>query len=105
MDFIIEFKVLDIKTETDNIYICHFLIEEECQEQYYQNYIVIPTYSSTRDTQEVESSNYISWTGIRPTCGGRETPMDIEKFKDNYNKNKKSKCFNCNIYRHITKNC
>jgi len=48
------------KTETDDIYICYFLIEEECQEQYYQNYIGIPTYSSTRDTQEVKSSNYIS---------------------------------------------
>jgi len=60
MDFMIEFKALAIKTETDDIYICHFLIEEEFQEQYYQNYIGISTYSSTRDTQEVESSNYIS---------------------------------------------
>jgi len=29
--------------------------------------------------------------------------MDIEKFKDNYNKNKEPKCFNCNVYRHIAK--
>ena len=105
MDFMIEFKVLAIQTETDDIYICHFLIEEEYQEQYYQNYIGIPTYSSTRDTQEVESSNYISQTGIRTTCGRREAFMDIEKFKDNYNKNKKLKCFNCNVYRHIAKDC
>ena len=48
------------KTETDDIYMCYFLIEEECQEQYYQNYIGIPTYSNTRNIQEVESGNYIS---------------------------------------------
>lgn len=39
------------------------------------------------------------------TYGGRKVPMDIEKSKDNYNKDRKLKCFNCNIYRHITKNC
>ena len=31
--------------------------------------------------------------------------MDIVKFKDNYNKNRKPKCFNCNVYRHIAKDC
>ena len=30
--------------------------------------------------------------------------MDIVKFKDNYNKNRKPKCFNCNVYRHMAKN-
>ena len=99
----IEFKVLAIKTETDDIYICYFLIEEEYQKQYYQNYIEIPTYSSTKDTQEVESSNYIIQTGIGTTCGGRGASMDIGKFKDNYNKNRKPKSFNSNVYRHIAK--
>ena len=85
------------------IYICYFLIEEECQEQYYQNYIGIPTYSNTRDIQEVESSNYISQTGIGTTCSGKEASIDIVKFKDNYNKNRKSECFNYNVYRHMAK--
>ena len=31
--------------------------------------------------------------------------MEIRKFKDNYNKDKKSRCFNCNIYRHMAKDC
>ena len=83
----------------------YFHIEEECQKQYYQNYIGILTYSSTKDTQEVESSNHISQTGIGTTCGGREASMDIGKFKDNYKKNRKPKCFNCNVYRHIAKDC
>ena len=93
------------KTETDDIYMCYFLIEEECQEQYYQNYIGIPTYSNTRNIQEVESGNYISQTGIRTTCSRREAFMDTGKFKDNYNKNRKSKCFNYNVYRHMAKDC
>ena len=29
--------------------------------------------------------------------------MDIGKFKDNYNKGRKPKCFNYNIYRHMVK--
>ena len=32
-------------------------------------------------------------------------PMDIEKTKENFNKDGKSKCFNCNIYEHIAKDC
>ena len=44
-------------------------------------------------------------TGSEITYREREIPIDIGKFKNNYNKNRKSKCFNCNIYRHIAKNC
>ena len=31
--------------------------------------------------------------------------MNIEKAQDNFNKNGKPKCFNCNIYGHIAKDC
>jgi len=31
--------------------------------------------------------------------------MDIRKCKDNYDKDRKPKYFNCNIYEHIVKNC
>ena len=44
-------------------------------------------------------------TGTRMIYGGRDTPIDIEKTKDNFNKDRKPKCFNCNIYRHIAKIC
>jgi len=39
------------------------------------------------------------------TYRGRGAPMDIGKSKDNYNKDRKPRCFNCNIYRYITKDC
>jgi len=32
-------------------------------------------------------------------------PMDIRKTKENFNKDRKPKCFNCEIYRYITKDC
>ena len=31
------------------------------------------------------------------TYGGRGALMDIGKFKDNYDKDRKPRCFNCNI--------
>ena len=37
------------------------------------------------------------------THGGRDAPMDIGKARDNFDKNEKPKCFNCNTYRHMTK--
>ena len=38
------------------------------------------------------------------TYGGRGQPMDIGKSNDNF-KDGKPKCFNCNKYEHIAKEC
>ena len=42
---------------------------------------------------------------IETTFEGWGAPMDIRKSWDNFDKDGKPKCFNCNIYRHITKEC
>ena len=42
--------------------------------------------------------------GLEITYRGREVLMDIGKFKDNYNKDRKPRYFNCNIYGHMAKN-
>ena len=56
--------------------------------------------------QEYESMegqhNYKIGTGM--TYGGRGQPMDIEKSNDNF-KDRKPKCFNCNKYVHMAKEC
>ena len=39
------------------------------------------------------------------TYGGRDIPIDIGKAKDNFDKDGKPKCFNCNIYGHMAKHC
>jgi len=44
-------------------------------------------------------------TGLEIIYEEREASIDIEKAKDNYNKDGKPRYFNCNIYRHIMKNC
>jgi len=43
-------------------------------------------------------------TSTEITYGGREQPMDIGKSNDNF-KDGKPKCFNCNKYRHMAKEC
>ena len=42
---------------------------------------------------------------IGTTFRGREAPMNIGKFQDNFDKDGKPKYFNCNIYGHIVKEC
>jgi len=39
------------------------------------------------------------------TYGEREVSIDIRKSKNNYSKDRKPRCFNCNIYGHIEKDC
>ena len=47
--------------------------------------------------------NYKIETGT--IFGEREALMDIRKSRDNFNKDRRSRCFNCNIYRYIAKKC
>ena len=89
VDFIIEFKVLAMKTETDNIYAI-FLLKKNIKSNIIKT-ILGYLYNYRTRTEIIHK--------------GRETPMEIRKSKDNYNKDKKSRCFNCNIYRHMAKDC
>ena len=43
-------------------------------------------------------------TSTEMTYGGQGQPMDIGKSHNNF-KNRKPKCFNCNKYRHMAKEC
>ena len=75
-------------------HICNLFIKEECPDGYYQNYIGIPTNDSTRNTQRVKGGNYFN-----------KAPINIGKSKDNFDKDRKPRYFNYNIYRHIIKEC
>ena len=37
-------------------------------------------------------------TNIGITFGGRGAPMDIGKSRNNFDENRKPRCFNCNLY-------
>ena len=41
--------------------------------------------------------------GTRTTFGGRGAPMDIRKAQGSFDKNRRPRCFNCNIYGHIAR--
>ena len=47
--------------------------------------------------------DYQTETGM--TYRGRDTSMDIGKARDNFDRNRKPKCFNCNTYGHMAKDC
>jgi len=49
-----------------------------------------------------ECHNYQTETGT--TYGGQGIPIDIGKSNKNF-KDRKSKCFNCETYRHIARDC
>jgi len=41
--------------------------------------------------------------GTETTYKGKYILIDIGKAKDNFNKEERPKCFNCNMYKHMTK--
>jgi len=113
----IKLKMSAIKTETDNMHTI-FLLKKNVRsdiiktilgylpimvlELFKQWKVAITSvrqgYEFTKGRQDYQIRSEIIYRG-------RETLMDIWKSKDNYNKNKKLRYFNCNAYRHIAKDC
>ena len=66
--------------------------------------MVITSVRQKYEYESIESRNdYRTRTEI--IYKGRETSIKIGKFKNNYDKDKKLRCFNYNIYKHMAKNC
>ena len=57
-----------------------------------------------QDYEFIESKNKYK-IEIEITYRGREISISIRKSKDNFNKDKKLRCFNYNTYRYIAKEC
>jgi len=53
---------------------------------------------------ESTEGHYDYKTSTETTYSGREQPMDIGRSNDNF-KDGKPKCFNCNKYGHMAKDC
>jgi len=115
-DFIIEFEALAMKADTDELHAI-FLLKKNVRHDIIKTILGYPPiampetlkewkvaitsvgqgYESTEGRQDYKTS-----TGT--TYGGRGQPMDIGKSNDNF-KDRKPKCFNCNKYRHMAKEC
>ena len=116
VDFIIEFKALAIKTDTDKLYTI-FLLKKNIRHDIIKTilgYLPIAMLESLKEWkvaitlvgQRYESTegHHDYKTGTRMTYGGQGQPMDIGKSNDNF-KDGEPKCFNCNKYSHMVKEC
>ena len=109
----IKFKILVMKADTNELYAI-FLLKKNIQVDIIKMIleylpIAVPEMlkewkvaitSVEQDYKSTESKDEYR-TGIRITYKRRGIPIDIGKSKDNFDKDGKLKCFNCNIYRHI----
>ena len=116
-NFIIEFKVLVIKTEIDDLHVI-FLLQKNIWTDIIKTilgYLSIVALEMLREWKvkiisvEQGYESIESWqdyrTGTGTTYREKGIPIDIGKAKDNFNKDGKPKCFNYNIYKHIAKEC
>ena len=115
-DFMIEFKALATKADTDELYAI-FLLKKNVRQDIIKTILGYPPIAMpetlkewkvaiTSVGQEYESTEgrHDYKMGIGTTYSGRGQPMDIGKSNDNF-KDGKPKCFNCNKYGHMTKEC
>ena len=115
-DFIIEFKSLTMKADTDELHAI-FLLKKNIQQDIIKTILGYPPMAMPETLKEWKvaitsvGQGYKSTEGChdykmstRITYGGRGQPMDIGKSNDNF-KDRKPKCFNCNKYGHMAKEC
>ena len=116
VDFIIEFEALAMKADTDELYTI-FLLKKNVRHNIIKTILGYPSIAMPKTLKEWKvaitsvGQGYKSTkgrhdykTGTGTTYGGRGQPMDIGKSNDNY-KDGKPKCFNCNKYGHMAKEC
>ena len=115
VDFMIEFKVLAIKADIDDLHTI-FLLKKNVQVDIIKTILGYPPMAAPDTLKEwkvaitavgqgyesMESRHdYKINTGI--TFEGRGAPMDIGKSRNNFDKNRKPRCFNYNLYRHLAR--
>jgi len=116
VDFIIEFKVLAMKADTDELHTI-FLLKKNVRHDIIKTILGYPPITMPETLKEWKvaitsvGQGYESMEGRQDyktdtgtTYGGRGQPMDIGKSNDNF-KDGKPKCFNCNKYGHMAKEC
>jgi len=116
VDFIIEFKALAMKVDTDKLHAI-FLLKKNARHDIIKMILSYPPIAMPKTLKEwkvvitsvgqgYESTegqhDYKTSTGT--IYGGRGQPMDIRKSNENF-KDGKPKCFNCNKYSHMAKEC
>ena len=112
----IEFDALAMKADTDELHAI-FLLKKNVQQDIIKmilGYLLIAIPESLKEWKvaitlvgqryEFTEGRHDYKTGTGTTCGGQGQPMDIGKSNDDF-KDRKPKCFNCNKYGHMAKEC
>ena len=113
----IKFKALTMKAKNDDMHII-FLLKKNVKNNIIKTIlgyfpIAVPktlkewkvTITSVRQGYESIENRHDYRTGLGITYRCRGASIDIGKPKNNYNKDEKPRCFNCNVYGHIAKDC
>ena len=116
VDFIIEFEALATKADTDELHAI-FLLKKNAQQDIIKMILGYPPIVMPETLKEWKvvimsvGQGYESTEGhhdykmnIGTTYGGRGQPMNIGRFNDNF-KDRKPKCFNCNKYGRMARDC
>ena len=116
VDFMIEFKALAIKTDTNKLHMI-FLLKKNVLPDIiktilgYSLIVALETLkewkvaiTSVEQGYESTERQYDYKTGTGTTYREQGQPMDIRKSNGNF-KDKKLQCFNCNKYKHMAKKC
>jgi len=116
VNFMIEFEALVMKADTDKLHAI-FLLKKNVRQNIIKTileYLPIAVLETLKEwkmaitlvRQEYKSTeeqnNYKMSIGV--TYGGQGQPMNIGKSNENF-KDRKPKCFNCNKYGHMAKEC
>jgi len=112
----IEFEALAMKADTDELHAI-FLLKKNVRHDIIKTILGYPPIAMPKTLKEWKVAitsvgqgyeftegrqDYKTATGM--TYGGRGQPMDIGK-SNNHFKDGKLKCFNCNKYGHMAKEC
>jgi len=115
-DFMIKFDALAMKANTDELHAI-FLLKKNIRQDIIKTILGYPPIAMPESLKKwkvaimsvgqgyeftEECHDYKTSTGT--TYRGWSQPMDIGKSNDNF-KDKKPKCFNCNKYGHMAKEC
>jgi len=112
----IEFEALAMKADTDELHAI-FLLKKNVRQDIIKTILGYPpiampetlkewkvAITSVGQGYESTEGRHDYKTGTGTTYGGRGQPMDIGKSNNNF-KDGKPKCFNCNKYGHMAKEC
>jgi len=112
----IEFEVLAMKANTDDLHTI-FLLKKNIQHDIIKTILGYPSIAMLKTLKEWKvaitsvgqgykfiEGRHDYKTSMGTIYGGRGQPMDIGKSNNNF-KDGKPKCFNCNKYGHMAKEC